>query len=156
MDKRVQNFLTQQKNLKMENEKREREKLLISLGLYEKEYTISRFTETGMCEFERDPISGQERYFKKVAINISDEEFAQIKEAAEMSPVVKKEECTTAKMLANLAWISAVVGVIVGLALADESPWLLAVCAVTGITSGVWYFAAAKIITLLENIRDKK
>lgn len=112
MDPKVQAFLAQAQEQKNEKEKRERDALLISLGLVKDGENCKEYAEAGILAFqaeekgytECEEVGGEKRYYKWTQkpepVDVTDEEYAQIlkiveerkqQEALENPPVVPEK-----------------------------------------------------------------
>lgn len=77
MNKRVENYLNFQKEEEKKRQAAYREKVLVSAGLYEREYVPKEQGDDNWDEsLTWDPQAQQ--YYKKVGIEVSDEEFREI------------------------------------------------------------------------------
>jgi hypothetical protein len=79
MHPKLEKYLGKYEKIMSDNEKAKRDKLLIEEGLYEKEYEPEGTHDENaypMCEYGKD---GKTRYYKKVAIEVTDEEFERVK-----------------------------------------------------------------------------
>lgn len=75
--------------------KEDREKTLISLGLTEKEYSpdFKETREYNKCDY----VNGEKRYYKDVAISVSDEEYELIISKARTVQEIRDREAQSAK-----------------------------------------------------------
>lgn len=181
MHEKVKQFFDEQKK----KEHLERTPVLIELGLYEKEYNPAGNIYSAEYRFrEYDQITGVKRYYKKVAIDVTDEEFEKITKIVEKTKGSKVSPTTPqapsarsnvivarnkiSKLLLVVAWFIIALGFIVGLREGiikigsgrfAEYKWDYVVSLVdwiiTAIT-GIVFIGFSEIINLLEKIKNKK
>ena len=147
MHEMVESFLKQQKS----EETVRKNKHLIELGLYEKVYSNSTTYSDEFPYPEEDEKGAIINYYKKVAIDITDEEYAEIKKHSfNYSP----NKNMVALALTVIAWIIYVAGFIGGFIVADN-----AAAALTywfgALISGTTFLGFAEIIKLLNDIKNK-
>lgn len=78
MNQRVQEFINQQKIQAEYNMNMEKAKVLNDLGLYDKKYSENPAWSEEYPEYEYDQETKEGRYFKKIPINVTDGEYAEI------------------------------------------------------------------------------
>lgn len=78
MNQRVQEFINQQKIQDEYNMNMEKAKVLNGLGLYDKEYSVNLAWSEKYPEYEYDQVTQQGKYFRKIPISVTDEEYAEI------------------------------------------------------------------------------
>ena len=78
MNQRVQEFINQQKIQAEYNKNMEKAKVLNDLGLYDKEYSENPAWSEEYPDYEYDQETKEGRYFKKIPINVTDEEYEEI------------------------------------------------------------------------------
>ncbi len=139
---------------------------LISLGLYEREYSSNSTYSVDYPCIEWDEEEKKQKYYKKVAIEVTDEEYAEVKRCINSENVDKKNPVAIA--LIAIAWIVFVVGFILGIVLGTEevvyryrteTEFSFAVAMVywvVSLVSGIMILGFAEIIKLLESIKNKK
>lgn len=128
----------------------EKDKLLIDLGLSEKEYSPSGNLSDEYPEYDRETKS----YYKLKAIAVTDEEFEEIKRAAgKRANNTSSNEIAT--ILTGIAWITYAAGFMAGLALFEMLEWYILLIWLAAFLSGTVYLGFAEIIKLLTQIRDK-
>jgi len=115
VNKMVKEFLDSKKELELKNEMEEKEKVLIDLGLYEKVYSPDDDYSVEYSWVEWDSEKSKNRYYKKVSVQVSDEEYEEIKKYS--SNEVKKEKNAIVTILTVVAWIMYIGGFILGIAL---------------------------------------
>ena len=137
----------------------EKGRLLLKLGLYEKEYV----DDDGFT-FGLDYDSEAGKYFKKVPIQISDEEYCQIlkyeeQEKQQRNSLYFEESNKISIIFKVIAWIVFVGGFIAGIVLGrdmyDDVSVLMLVYWVAAFVAGMTYYGIAEIIQLLTDIKCK-
>lgn len=147
----------------------DKEKTLISLGIVEREYAPE--WKSGWPYEKSDYINGQRRYYKEVAANVSDEEYAIIIEKAKKVAEIKKkresnrlskdenvsmEDITSkvATILRYIVGITAAIAIIAALVLFGDEDTALAGGIVLGsaFVEGVLLWALAEILDRLAEI----
>lgn len=93
MDARVQDFLNNAKAREGEKQGRDKDALLIALGLYDREYSEKNEYSEEYPEFENG------RYYRKKAIPVTDEEYAQIRQTCETAEPKKRNPMSLALMI---------------------------------------------------------
>ncbi len=78
MHQLVQDYLNKKEKESIERSRKEKNDLLIKLGLYEKVYSEKNLYSSEYPEREWDAKSDSNRYFKKVPVEVSDSEYAEI------------------------------------------------------------------------------
>ena len=140
-------------------EKQARDALLVSQGLYEKVYAPndewSEEYDEAYPENELDSERQTIRYFKKVAIEVTDEEYEQIKKYAFVSKSLP-ETNDVAKVLTFIACAIYIVGIIAGIIIAAPMGIAVSVvCWVITAISGTMFLGFSEIIKLLQSIKNK-
>ena len=78
MNKLVEDYLNKKAKEAAESEQKKKDALLLKLGLYEIEYSPDNRYSTEYPESELDYGKGTTRYYKKVPVPISDEEYSEL------------------------------------------------------------------------------
>jgi len=104
---------------KGQEEEKERNEVLISEGLYVKRYSEKTGYSNEYPYSEWDENRKEMRYFKKVPIYVTDEEYEHILRARQKSKSANKTNMV-ANTLAAMAWIIFIVGFIVGIVSGTE------------------------------------
>ena len=159
MDPRVEKFLNDKREEIKKKELMERQQNLIEAGLYEKEY--SKNDQYSLeYPYSEDNSLGQTKYYKLVAINITDEEYEEVKKYVTCNKKVEKNSAI-AVLLAIIGILLYVCGFIAGIVLGDEYgvySFEFSVAFITWISSfivGTVFLGFGKIISLLEEINNK-
>lgn len=125
MNQRVQEFINQQK-IQLENNKNmEKAKVLNDLGLYDKEYSENPAWSEEYPDYEYDQETKECRYFKKIPINVTDEEYAEILKYSNIdntqieSDDVKTNSNTIATIFSVIAVFIFILGLFLGIVLGD-------------------------------------
>lgn len=150
MNEKVQAFLDAKKQEELAKKQAEKDKLLIDLGLSEKEYSPSGNLSDEYPEYDRETKS----YYKLKAIAVTDEEFEEIKRAAgKRANNTSSNEIAT--ILTVIAWITYIAGFIAGVAYMGALQGFVLLIWFAAFLSGTVYLGFAEIIKLLTQIRDK-
>lgn len=160
MNENVKAFLDKKKEEERAKQEKERNKVLIDLGLYEKEYSESDSYSNEYPLSEWDSVTQTNVYYRNVPYEVTDEEYEQIKKYAAKNDN-ESDECTNVvvNVLSVIAWIIYIGGLITGCVLAGDGydfKWSVAWlywCA--AIISGTMFLGFAEIIKLLEAIKNK-
>ena len=168
MNEKLKEFLVAKKEAEKKKNEEEKQKTLIDLGLYEKIYSPNNSYSEEFDSFEWDSASETNKYYKKVAIEISDEEYQEVKdyskneETFEVNPV--------AKALMGIAWMIFICGLIAGIAFANvevvkgtyyqytDTEFSFAIAFTywcVAFISGTIFLGFAEIIKLLDAIKKK-
>lgn len=154
MNKIVSDFLDSQKEIERKKYEDEKEQLLVELDLYEKLYSPDGNYSNEYFFQEWDESNKKCKYFKKIPLNISDEEYEVLKKYSN-----KKEKNGIVTILTVIAWVIYVSGFILGIILAansyEGSFLLLMGCWIGTFVSGTMYLGFAEIIKLLIDIKNK-
>ena len=92
MNQRVQEFINQQKIQAEYNMNMEKAKVLNDLGLYDKEYSENPAWSEKYPEYEYDQVTQQGKYFRKIPISVTDEEYAEILKYANQNNIASINE----------------------------------------------------------------
>lgn len=146
-----------------EHEKRVRDLFLIRLNLYEKVYSEEKNSSKEFPFCEKNPETGELKYYKKQPIEITDEEYKKLKEIDNRkNPPRKPPENSMANILSGIATTIYIIAFILGFALGfitmnGEGFSLIIAIAYWGIgfLSGTSFLGFAEIIKLLNDIKNK-
>lgn len=167
MNKIVQEFIDKKKAEIENNKNKEKRKLLMDLGICEKEYSQSSAWSEEYPDYEYDQETKEGRYFKKIPINVTDEEYEEIlkycKQSDNTTPVNKENK--VAKVLTGIAYAIFIIGAILGFAMGytkdildDTYSFSFAVAVAWWCVSfigGMFMLGFAEIIKLLNAIKNK-
>lgn len=178
MDKRVQEYIESKKKRQEDIQQQQKLAFLIKEGLYEKVYAPddedTDLDEYPKTEWDRD--NSRNRYYKIVPIEISDDEYEQIREAYNSVDSVKKdnEENSTnsvATFMIVVAVLIYIAGLIAGISFGNAEKvvsgyysthtvkeFSVAVASIywaASFISGSVFIGLAEIIRLLQKINDK-
>ncbi|MBO4452756.1 MAG: hypothetical protein J5793_02360 [Clostridia bacterium] len=168
MHKLVEEYLTKKAKETLETDQKKKDELLIKSGLFEKEYSTDEFDSDEYPECERDPETGRSRYYKKIPIEVSDEEYSEILKYQKHTEPEYKEHNTVAIIFKVFAWVVFIVGFIAGIVLGQkevagyysyhtEFSFLSALKYwISSFVAGMIYLGFAEIIQLLHDIKGKK
>ncbi len=179
MNEKVKKFLeSKQKAIYLKNEK-DKADFLISLGLFEKEYSpINAYTYEYNID-EWDEKEQKRKYYKKVPVSVTDEEFEQIRSVvgktsgnrAENKFDIETKANPVATLLTVIAWIVFIGGFIAGLVFGTrevtegiyytytDTEFSFAIALVywaVSFISGAMMLGFAEVIKLLQDISDKR
>lgn len=168
MNEKLKNFLDAKKDSETKNYEKTKQKTLLDLGLYEKIYSPDNKYSEEFCLSEWDRITQASKYYKKVPIEITDEEYQEVKKYS------KKEVATgnnsVAVALTIIAWVIFIGGFIAGIALGmvevekgyyytyTDTEFSFAIAFVywcVSLISGTMFLGFAEIIKLLDAIKRK-
>lgn len=147
MHEKVESFLTQ----RQAEESIRRSKHLVELGLYEKVYSNSTTYSDEFPYPETDEKGAIINYYKKLPIDITDEEYAEIKK---YSHAYSSGKNRIAVALTVIAWVIYIVGFVSGL-INYGSPTDSLVYWCGALISGTTFLGFAEIIKLLNDIKNK-
>lgn len=139
-------------------EKQARDALLISQGLYEKVYAPNNEWSDEYPENEYDQEQQIIRYFKKVAIEVTDEEYEQVKKYALKATEFLPKPNVIAKILLGVGICVYGLGFIGGMQLQSAAEELLSLAIIVwaiAAVGGTILLGLSEIVKLLQNIRDK-
>lgn len=167
MNKIVQEFIDKKKAEIENNKNKEKRKLLMDLGICEKEYSQSSAWSEEYPDYEYDQETKEGRYFKKIPINVTDEEYEEIlkycKQSDNTTPVNKENK--VAKVLTGIAYAIFIIGAILGFAMGytknipEDTYYFSFAVAVAwwGVSfiGGMLMLGFAEIIKLLTAIKNK-
>lgn len=165
MNQRVQEFINQQK-IQLENNKNmEKAKVLNDLGLYDKEYSENPAWSEEYPDYEYDQVTQQGKYFRKIPISVTDEEYAEILKYSNIdntqieSDDVKTNSNTIATIFSVIAVFIFILGLFLGIVLGDAigykfSIGVALICWGSGFVGGMLMLGFAEIIKLLTAIKN--
>ena len=134
-------------------------RILIELGLYEKVYAPDNVENNEYNCYEYDHLNQMSRYFKKVPIEVTDEEYEQIKKyAMQTEKNESKHKNTIATILSVMAWIAYIAGFILGIVLGNDfynDSFIMLIYWISGFVVGTIYLGFAEVIKLLSEIKNK-
>ena len=161
MNEKVKGFLNAKKVAERKNYEKEKQSTLIELGLFDKVYAPDNKQSEEFSYFEWDSANSTNKYYKKVPVEITDEEFEEIKKCLEKEALQKDNPVATA--LTFIAWAVFICGFIAGGVLGDTvAEYSHEFSLGTAFTywavsfiSGTMFLGFAEIIKLLEAIKRK-
>ena len=166
MNQRLQEFINQQK-IQLENNKNmEKAKVLNDLGLYDKEYSENPAWSEEYPDYEYDQVTQQGKYFRKIPISVTDEEYAEILKYSNIdntqieSDDVKTNSNTIATIFSVIAVFIFILGLFLGIVLGDAIGYkfligVALICWGSGFVGGMLMLGFAEIIKLLNAIKNK-
>lgn len=161
MNEILANYFAKKENEAKENQRINRNKILLEEGLYEKEYS-----DKGSDDY---PFYDRGKYYRKVPIEVTDQEFERIleyrKDKGEDTIPDKNGVSTALTAIAVMIFISGfVVGIFDGYGVAfdfdsmdfeEKFNWILAISSwIDTFVSGTLFLAGSEIIKLLTKIKN--
>lgn len=168
MHEKVQEFINEKKNEERRIYDSKKSQLLISLGLTEKVYSDSKEYSYEFPYSEN--VDGELKWYKIKAIEITDEEYEEIKKYSSKNNYVEAPNNTIATILTVIAWIVYIAGFLAGMCLANvevtrgyyythtETEFSIGIALMywgIALVSGTLFLGFAEIIKLLQGIKDK-
>lgn len=168
MHKLVANYLVEQQQKREKDARDTRNALLLKLGLYEKEYTDAPNPSSEYQEWD----STAQKYYRKVPVAVSDEEYAEILKYRKKEPAVSLSTGanTISVLFKAIGYFIFLIGFIVGIASSNvevvtgtyyqhtttEFSWALAFT-YWGVAfiSGMVFLGFSEIIQLLTDLKNK-
>ena len=133
-------------------------KLLINEGLYHVVYSPDNVQSSEYPFEEYDATSGSMKHYKKVPMNVTNDEFEQIKKYSTIDETPKNAISITLTVIAYIIFISGFIyGIYIGSEYyVDEFSFSLAFISwIITLISGMTFLGFAEIIKLLEAIKNK-
>lgn len=166
MNEKLKNFLDAKKDSETKKYEETKRKTLIDLGLYEKAYSPDNRYSEEFCMTEWDSAAQESKYYKEVPIEITDEEYQEIKKYTNKEDKTANNPVAVALMV--IAWVIFIGGFIAGIAMgageegnyyADtETEFSFAITFIywcASLISGTMFLGFAEIIKLLDAIKKK-
>lgn len=162
MNEKVKEFLDAKKEAEKKKYEEDKQKTLIELGLFEKVYSPNNEYSEEFCFSEWDSSNLTSKYYKKVPIEITDEEYQEVKKYSKKFIDVSANNPISAilKVIAVIVYIVGfIAGIIIGASISSitmEFSWggAFAYWAVS-FFSGTTILGFAEIIQLLTDIKNK-
>lgn len=171
MNKLVAEYLSEKEVAEHAEELKKKNELLLNLGLYEKIYTKDTVSSAEFPYGDWDEEAGAYRYYKKVPVEVTDEEYAKILHYQREKPETGSTN-GVAFVFRVMAWITFIVGFIAGLVLGAQERIVLDYYSVNTSTefsfatafacwgvffvSGMFLLGFSEIIRLLNDMNDKQ
>ena len=174
MNEKLEVFLKQKKEEELKKQEEAKKKTLIDLGLFEKVYSQDNTQSDGFSYGEWDSKDAKVKYFKKVPIEVSDEEYEEIKKYSNQSKDTFQDYFSNDNPIATALTVIAVIifigGFIAGIALGrvvvdrgysyryTYTEFSFAAAFVywfASFVSGMVFLGFAEIIKLLTEIKNK-
>lgn len=149
MNEMLKKFLDDQKKAEREKYEETKQQTLIDLDLYEIVYSPDNKYNDEYPEQEWET----KKYYKKVPIDITDEEYQEVKKYLEKETNVKSH--SVAMALNVIAWIIYIVGFLAGISAIESSFTLAFIYWFVSFISGTMFLGFAEIIRLLNTIKNK-
>lgn len=151
MNQLVRDYLNQKEQEKKQISQMEKDKLLLELNLFEKEYSPDGKYSREYPESELDQETNTTRYFKKIPAEVSDEEYAEILQYQKEAKSQQRNGLSTVFQV--LAVIVIIGGFFVGIA-AGELTGITLIQWVVGFVIGMICLGFGEIIRLLTDIKN--
>lgn len=164
MNAKLQEYLSLNSQKIHTHNQKVREENLIDAGLFEKEYNPDGGWTPEYCDVD----NGDDKYFKKIAIQLTDEEYAEFEKSylASKQKLSKneKQRNTMSTVLQVIACLIFVIGFIMGIVMGTEqnsyydSEFSIGVAFIYWFTSffgGLSFLTFAEILKLLQDIKNK-
>lgn len=158
MNENVQAFLDKKREAEEKKNKKEKQRVLLELGLFEKVYSedSKRSKEFPLSEWDRE--AQCEKFYKNVPYEVTDEEYEQLVKYAEQEEPAACSN-TIEMILFSLAWIIYIGGFLAGIFLSSQGysfVWSTAIiCWASAFVSGTIFLGFSEVIKLLEAIKNK-
>ena len=159
MNPKAQEYIDKKLEGVNKKKKEERNKFLIREGLYEKVYPEKNEYTSEFSYTETDPNTQETKYYNKVAIDVTDEEFEEIKRALESAEgEIPRDENAIADFIKAIGVLLYIAGVIAGFAIGSETESFVMglLYFVVAFISGTSFLGFSEIINLLNDIKNKK
>ncbi len=161
MNEKLKEFLDAKKDAEKKAHEEKKKDTLIELGLFEKEYSEKNQYSIEYPWSEWDSANSTNKYYKKVPVEITDEEYQEVKKYAK--PPVLSTENMIAKALIIIASAVFVLGFIGGIVAGsvtasynDEFNFVVALITwIASAVNGTMFLGFAEIIKLLTDIKNK-
>ena len=162
MNEKLKEFLEAKKDAEKKKYQEEKQKTLIELGLFEKVYSPDNNYSAEFSSYEWDSANSTNKYYKKVPVEITDEEYQEVKKYSKGDVLVQNNNpiATTLRVIAVLVYIVGFIGgIVIGDAAAEyswEFSWGTAfIYWFISFFSGTTILGFAEIIQLLNDIKNK-
>ena len=165
MHEKLVEFLNDKKDLEIKKYEKKKRETLIDLGLYEKVYSPDNEYSNEFCLSEWDDTIQANKYYKNVPIEITDEEYQEVKKYSKIEDEPTNNPVAVA--LTIIAWVIFIGGFIAGIALGTVeiekgyntyTEFSVAIAFVywcVALISGTIFLGFAEIIKLLDAIKKK-
>lgn len=161
MNEPVENYIQQRLKEQKYEQRVQKAKHLISIGLYEKEYAPDEIgNDVEYPDFDNET----RKHYRCNPLPVSNEDYQRILALEqpinnEVKKSVDKEtdklRNTTASFICAIGWIVIIVGVILGFVLGTTDLTFMIICWTSGVISGVLILGLYQIIILLEKLNLK-
>ena len=168
MNEKLKEFLDAKKDAEKKAYEEKKKDTLIELGLFEKVYSENNAYSIEYPWSEWDSENSINKYYKKIPMEITDEEYEEVKKYSKKPVILGENPIATA--LTVIAWILFIGGFIAGIALGTvevergyyytytDTEFSFAVAFVywcASLISGTMFLGFAEIIKLLTDIKNK-
>ena len=165
MNEKLKEFLDAKKYAERQAYEEKKNQTLLELGLFEKVYSPDNKQSEEFSSFEWDRVNSINKYYKKVPIKLTDEEYQEVKKCLNKEALSKNNPIATG--LTFIAWAVFFCGFIAGGVLGStevggyygsSTEFSFAVAFVywcASLISGTMFLGFAEIIKLLDAIKKK-
>ena len=155
MNERVKEFLSAKEEEKKKWHDEEKYKILTEAGLFDK-ICVENDPNDDEIFTEYDPENQCQSYYKMIPIDVTDEEYEEIKKVSkEMIKCEEPKSNVIATILKVVGIIIFILGFISGLVIGENSFALTFAFWVASFINGMMFLSLAEIISLLNDIKNK-
>ena len=170
MHELLNNYITKKEQEQKEYLNKQKNDFLISQGLFQKEYSGKDTYDPDYPFDEWNSETHQHKFYKNVAINVTDDEYKKILELSKSTNKEKPKRNTIALVLDLIAWLIFAGGFIMGIIFGNieitkgtyytytVNEFSLAIAFTywaVSLISGAMFLGIAEIIKLLNDIKNK-
>lgn len=158
MNEKVKEFLDAKKDAENKKYEEAKNKTLVELGLFEKVYSESSDQSKEFPYYEYDSENSKNRWYKKEAIAISDEEYEEVKKYSKTqnTEVERNPISTMLRVIAIIVYVAGLIaGFVLGLDRWGDPTAMMLVYWIAFFVLGTVYLGFAEIIQLLNDIKNK-
>ncbi len=156
MNEKLKEFLNAKKDAEKKKHEEEKNKTLLELGLFEKVYSESESYSEEFPYYEYDDENSKNRWYKKEAIVISDEEYEEARKYAQVqnAEVERNTISTILKVIAIIIYaFGLIAGFVFGLDRWGDPTAMMLVYWIVSFVVGTGYLGFAEIVQLLDEIK---
>ena len=167
MNEKLKEFLDAKKDTETKMFEESKQKALIDLGLFEKVYSPDNKYSNEFFLSEWDSTNQITKYYKKVAIEITDEEYQEVKKYSKEVPAENNAVAVALKIIACIIFIGGfIAGIVLGTVEVEkgyyytytDTEFSFAIAFIywcISLISGTVFLGFAEIIRLLDAIKRK-
>lgn len=153
MNEKIEQYINKRRAEIEEQQKKERNEFLIEIGLYDVEYADSDEYSDEYPDTVRDPETGRKRFCKKIALEVTDEEYEELRTLTYQG-TYRDYGTWTSGFLRNFAVILILVGIFTTITITamTESILLFTIGILTTLTFGAILLGISEMIRLLNRM----